>query len=567
MLLAAVTAVCAALLPAGPASAADATRTAEWWLSPLKIATAHKISHGGGITVAVIDTGVFDHADLKGRLLTGMDYTVPAGGDGKTDTDGHGTWIAGIIAGTGHGTGLGLLGIAPSARILPIRVSAARPAPTDGTVAKAIDFAVKKKAKIIHLAGYGGDQATMDAVARAVAAGVIVVASTGNTQFDKQIPPPASWPGVVTAAGTDQKGKIDPLFLTGSKIEFAAPGSAMITLDKTAGAYATPVSTAMPSAVIAGVAALVWARYPKLKADQVLDAMRKSATDLGPKGRDPQYGFGMINPVAALNAANILASPSPSASPSASAAPSAEASVQTTVDATEAAPPAAAGTTSGGGGVPVGLLAGIFGAVVLLLAVGTVVMIMVRRRGNPPPEQAWAPQPVSSPPPISPAPAAWNAQPAMTFPSNPPPVATGFPAASGYPATSGFPATTATAETTASYPATQQVYVPGWDPPTAPHPTVAQPPAASAAGRHAPQHTAEQVAPPQPPRMQPPQPAVQQQPAAPMVNRPAVDAAALNQPTIAVPQPRFAFPTEADPTIYDTASFPVLPDEGKGPRT
>src|SRR5215218_5563187 len=94
-------------LPASPAFAADATRSAQWWLSALKVGTAHGITQGRGVTVAVIDTGVFVHEDLKDRVLTGMDYTVPAGGNGQVDIDGHGTSIAGLISGRGHGAGLG----------------------------------------------------------------------------------------------------------------------------------------------------------------------------------------------------------------------------------------------------------------------------------------------------------------------------------------------------------------------------------------------------------------------------------------------------------------------------
>src|SRR5262245_40357564 len=206
LLTALVLAVCLPVMTPS-AYAADATRSAEWFLGTLKISAAHKITQGRGVTVAVIDTGVFVHDDLKDRVLTGYDYTVPTGGNGQTDTDGHGTWIAGVIAGRGHGAGLGMLGIAPSARILPIRVAATRPAPADGSVAKAIEQARKRGAKIIHLSGYGGDQATMDAIAKAISAGVLVIAATGNAGVDKQIPPPASWPGVITASGVDKSGK------------------------------------------------------------------------------------------------------------------------------------------------------------------------------------------------------------------------------------------------------------------------------------------------------------------------------------------------------------------------
>ncbi|WP_460808680.1 S8 family serine peptidase [Micromonospora zhanjiangensis] len=95
-----------------PVSPAQASRACEspWHLSHLKVTEAHRISKGGGSTVAVIDTGVDPHSDLQGRLLPGTE-TFPNGtGDGRRDIDGHGTAMAGLVS-----------GIAPEAKILPVR--------------------------------------------------------------------------------------------------------------------------------------------------------------------------------------------------------------------------------------------------------------------------------------------------------------------------------------------------------------------------------------------------------------------------------------------------------------
>ncbi|NUR72276.1 MAG: S8 family serine peptidase [Hamadaea sp.] len=540
-----ITAVVAALvLPAAPAVAADATRSAQWWLSSLKVATAHKITQGRGVTVAVIDTGVFVHEDLKDRVLTGMDYTTAAGGNGQIDTDGHGTFIAGLISGRGHGTGLGLLGVSPSARILPLRVAVDRSHwPTDDTVAKAIAYARKKGAKIIHLPAYQGDQATMDAVAKAVAAGVMVVAATGNTTYDKQIMPPASWPGVVAVTGVDQSGKFDPLYVAGAKVDFAAPGSGMISLDKVAGKYVTPVSTGDASAVTVGVAALVWAKYPKMKLAEVLTAMQKGATDKGAKGKDNQYGYGIVNAANSLAAAQVIASPSPSASPSAS--PSLTPTEEAAATESAIAEPVADTKDTGGSMMPA---LGIGGGLVFLLLLATgVVLIMRRGRGGSPamagpapPTSPWAPQQVQLPAPVA-------AQPTV----QPTPVATQpthyqIPAPAQYQPATAQPQQPAAEQYQQAAPAqyqraadqTQQLPV------------------------HRPQQPAQQAYQPPAQAQTAQAPAAQAQAAQPMAHRAPVDAQALNQPTMSIPQPRFAFPgdttEEGQPSIYDTATFPTV---------
>src|SRR5690348_2389454 len=108
---------------ASPAHA-DATRSAQWFLQYLSVADAQKASTGSGITVAVIDTGVDgSHQDLRGALLPGFDVVPGEAGNGWSDSDGHGTRMVGLVVAHGHENG-GALGIAPGARVLPIRAAA-----------------------------------------------------------------------------------------------------------------------------------------------------------------------------------------------------------------------------------------------------------------------------------------------------------------------------------------------------------------------------------------------------------------------------------------------------------
>src|ERR1051326_6401935 len=107
------------------AAYADAIRGQEWIINALDLADAHRYSEGKGVVVAVIDTGVdSSHADLSGNVLPGVDVAngTPLG-NGRTDTNGHGTGMAGLIAGHGHGSdgADGVLGVAPKAKVLPVR--------------------------------------------------------------------------------------------------------------------------------------------------------------------------------------------------------------------------------------------------------------------------------------------------------------------------------------------------------------------------------------------------------------------------------------------------------------
>ncbi len=111
---------------------AEGMRGQQWFLDAMKAEQMWQISTGKGVTVAVIDTGVqADNPDLKGRVLPGRDFAVGQPGDAHTDYDGHGTGMAGLIAGTGAANGgNGTFGLAPGAKILPVRLPKSTAPPT-----------------------------------------------------------------------------------------------------------------------------------------------------------------------------------------------------------------------------------------------------------------------------------------------------------------------------------------------------------------------------------------------------------------------------------------------------
>jgi type VII secretion-associated serine protease mycosin len=295
-------AVAGVLLPSTPAYA-DNVRDAQWHLGFLNIAEAQRLANNGtGVAVAVIDSGVdATHPDLAGNVASGTDLINP-GGDGQRDADGHGTAMAGLITGHGHGNGAGVLGIAPKAQILPVRVL------NTGTgfgapIAPGIGWAAQHGVKVMCLA-LGGAESSRDlqrAVEQAQAADVVVVAGVGNRPKVTKVIYPAAYPGVIAVAGINQQGNHAEVSVTGPEVTLAAPAVDIATT-RPNGKYSQDFGTSHATAIVAGVAALVRAKYPNLSAAEVVHRLTATATDKGPAGRDDQYGYGIVNPVAALTA-------------------------------------------------------------------------------------------------------------------------------------------------------------------------------------------------------------------------------------------------------------------------
>jgi type VII secretion-associated serine protease mycosin len=300
-------------VPAQPALA-DSIRDREWLVSALNLYHAHHLSTGRNVIVAEIDSGVeATHPDLSGNVLVGTDISLgEPHGNGHNDSFGHGTAIASVIAGHGHGPGNrdGILGIAPDAKILPIRNGDA----LDVHLPEAIDWAIDHHAQVICIAEAGPVRASQmeAAVVRAEQADIVVVAAVGNDPGQTTVDYPAAFPGVVAAAGTDQQGNHAEVSATGPEVVLAAPATNLVEAFINSG-YAIGTGTSAATAVIAGAAALVRARFPKLSAVEVIHRLTATAIDKGPPGRDVEYGYGLINIVAALTA-NVPPLP-PSATP------------------------------------------------------------------------------------------------------------------------------------------------------------------------------------------------------------------------------------------------------------
>ncbi|MDH6121514.1 type VII secretion-associated serine protease mycosin [Kitasatospora sp. GAS204A] len=368
-------------LAAGQALA-DNIRDQQWALQAYKAATdVWPISQGDGVTVAVIDTGVYsDQQDLTGQVLPGADFSG-AQTDGRVDNDGHGTGMASIIAGHGHGDQAGVMGLAPKAKILPVRVglqdSGDMQGGPDFKFSDALRYAVDHGAKVVNMSFAAAMRTSPDdraAVAYAVAHDVVLVAGTGN--LGSVVSYPAAFPGVVAVGAIDRQGNVWDHSNYGPEVTLAAPGVGIYSSgNKSSTDYRFATGTSDATAYVSAIAALVRSKYPSLTAGQVIRRMITSAAAPPDHSKVPNdhYGYGIASPSKSL-AANPAVDNGPKDNPLLTRVES-----QGAPDTSSPVPaPPAAGTGSGGSGTPVWLY-GAGGGVLVLIVLGVTFLV---RRGS-----------------------------------------------------------------------------------------------------------------------------------------------------------------------------------------
>jgi type VII secretion-associated serine protease mycosin len=308
-----------ALLPSTVAHA-DGIRAQEWALDALHTQEAWLTTKGNGITVAVLDTGVdATHPDLAGNVLTGKDMVGFGAQRGDRAWARHGTAMAGIIAGHGHGTDDtdGVVGVAPEAKILPVRVilEDGDPARTKArnirgnALADGIRWATDHGADVINLSlGDDSDSAHPEAaedeaVQYALKKGAVVVASAGNGgEKGDHISYPAAYPGVIAATAVDRYVTHASFSTRRWYATVSAPGVDVVIADPDR-KYYEGWGTSAASAFVSGAVALIKAAHPGLTPAQIKQLLEKTARDAPTGGRDDDQGFGFIDPAAAIKAA------------------------------------------------------------------------------------------------------------------------------------------------------------------------------------------------------------------------------------------------------------------------
>ncbi|MFV0129686.1 type VII secretion-associated serine protease mycosin [Streptomyces sp. HMX112] len=293
---------------------AESVRDQQWHLDAMKADEAWKISTGRGVTVALIDSGVDDTVpDLRGQVLKGADYSLLSG-DENNDIDNHGTGMAALIAATGaRGPGQGAYGLAPGAKILPIRVPYSQERWQQEnrvkesfaqSMAKAIRFAADSDARIINIsvASRKNGPELAEAVTYALGKNKLVFAGVGNTaDSDNAVHYPAATPGVVGVGGVNSKAAWWPKSQTGPQVDVAAPAEGIVKACSGGTQVCKGDGTSNATALTSAFAALLWSKHPEWTNNQVLRVMLNTAGK--PKNgatRTDYIGYGTIRPRLAL---------------------------------------------------------------------------------------------------------------------------------------------------------------------------------------------------------------------------------------------------------------------------
>jgi hypothetical protein len=374
------------IAPVVGASPAQAYSSQQWALNYLKATQDWQLSKGSNVTVAVLDSGVAPVPDLRNQVISGADFSngTTSSGDGRTDTDndGHGSGMASVIV----GNATNVSGLAPSARILPVRVATGTGDFLPSNIAAGIRYATSQHVGVINLSignpqDLGPDVSS--AIAQAVAANIVVVAASGNQDNGStDVQYPAAYPGVVAVGASDQSGQVWSQSSYGPRLTLVAPG-VQIYRDNNFGQQGTSSGTSEATAYVSATAALIRSKHTDWSAGQVIRDLISTADpgsgQTAGKHSD-QYGYGIVDPLKALQASAPSDTSNPLLGSSTGTTPSAGASAGSDSNSNSAAPTAAPASSN------TGLIIAIIVGVVVIVALILLIVARSRRgRGGPKP--------------------------------------------------------------------------------------------------------------------------------------------------------------------------------------
>jgi thermitase len=274
----------------------------QWNLPAIGTERGWSISKGDeDITIAVIDTGVdLDHPDLINRLVEG--YNIIGDNSNPDDDNGHGTHVAGIIASETNNRE-GIAGLTWFNKIMPIKAMSAEGYGTTFDISKGIIWAVDNGADVINLSlgNYKESNVLKRAIRYAYNNDVVMIAAAGN-DGTRQPSYPAAYPEVLSVSAVNYDGTLAEFSNYGSYINISAPG-VYIPSTYFNEQYASLSGTSMAAPHVAGLAGLIKSTNPELTNKEVITIIQTSARDLGAKGKDIEFGSGLIDVNKALLAA------------------------------------------------------------------------------------------------------------------------------------------------------------------------------------------------------------------------------------------------------------------------
>jgi subtilisin family serine protease len=261
----------------------------QYVVSKLHLPQAHDLATGERVLVAVIDSGIDSaHPELKGVVAGRFDAFK-----GDPAPHKHGTAMASAIAAHGR-----LLGVAPAAHILAVRAFDDAPAGAHATTDRILDglqWVAGSGARVVNMSFTGpADTSIHDMVASLRRKGLVLVAAAGNDGPRAPAAYPAAYPEVIAVTATDADDHLLKVANHGGYVAVAAPG-VDVFVAAPGGAYDFTTGTSVAAAHVSGLAALLIARNPGLTPDAVQSVLMKTAKDLGPKGRDDEFGAGLVD--------------------------------------------------------------------------------------------------------------------------------------------------------------------------------------------------------------------------------------------------------------------------------
>ena len=281
----------------------DPALSSQWHLSTMQALQSWDVAIGTGVTVAVLDTGVYqNHPDLLGKIVVGRNVT--AGTANATDTSdifGHGTWVAGVVTALAN-NGTGGASVAPGTQVMPIRITDRTDGYANfGDMASGITWAADHGARVANLSysGAAGSSTVASAASYMMGKNGVVVVAAGNDNTDYGY---SNSPYLYVTAATDATDAKASFSSFGKFVDIAAPGTSIYTTNRS-GTYSRVQGTSFSAPNVAGVAAVVMAANPLLTPTDVLSVISSTAVDLGTAGWDQNFGDGRVNQLAAAQKA------------------------------------------------------------------------------------------------------------------------------------------------------------------------------------------------------------------------------------------------------------------------